>query len=268
MSGIPWAIAALLDMHDMNGYQESMLVAGRIQASNMLFYERDPEQEPPDEISDEEWTSEGEFIHELEPGVSSIVPEGYKLRETNFQHKGDSTGDFQKSVLRGSASAKEVNYNVLANDYEGVSWSSLRQAILEDREHWKRLQGWFISQVVDQIYERWLKNALVSGAIDGLQAYDLDRLLNYKFMGRRWQWVDPLKDEQALGESMSNFTCNPVEALNEKGVDLDQMAEGWQKYLSIMGPVIELAQSMGLGKSKILTNQSKENTTEDDPAEV
>ena len=82
----------------------------------------------------------------------------------------------------------------MGNDYEGVSWSSLRQAILEDREYWKRMQGWFASQVMGPIFERWLQNALLKNAIPDLKPYDLERALNYKFKGRRWQWVDPLKD--------------------------------------------------------------------------
>jgi lambda family phage portal protein len=246
--GIPWAHASLLDMHDISSYRESVMVSGRIAASNMLLYERDPEQQAPDAGDDEDWDESGDFNIELDPGSSAIVPEGYKIKETNFQHKGDTLGEFQKASLRGGASGAEVNYNVMGNDYEGVSWSSLRQAILEDREHWKRMQGWFISQVMGPIYERWIRNALLKNAINNLKAYDLNRSLSYTFRGRRWQWVDPLNEEKAAGAAMDNFTANPLDILNDKGVDLEQMAEGWGRYLKTMAPHIALAQSMGLGK--------------------
>jgi lambda family phage portal protein len=246
--GIPWAHASLLDMHDISGYRESVMVGGRIAASNMMLYERDPDQEAPDEGDDEDWDTEGDFNIELEPGGSAIVPQGYKVKETNFQHKGDTLGEFQKAALRGGASGAEVNYNVMGNDYEGVSWSSLRQAILEDREHWKRMQGWFISQVMGPIYERWMRNSLVKNAINNLKAYDLSRAMAYTFRGRRWQWVDPLNEEKAAGAAMENYTANPLDILNDKGVDLEQMAEGWDRYLNAMAPAIAKAQSMGLGK--------------------
>lgn len=250
--GVPWAHASLLDMHDIAGYRESTLVGARVGASNMLLYERDPELE----VADEQWSEEGEFVSELDPGGAAIAPEGFKVRETNFKMPDGGFGEFQKSALRGAASGMDANYNVLGNDYEGVSWSSLRQAILEDREHWKRLQQWYASQVKSPLFERWLRNALLKGAIKGLAAYDLARCLPHVFMGRRWQWVDPLKDEQAVGAAMENYTINPMDVLNDKGVDLEQMADGWDRYLTHMGPLIKRATELGFGKQKKPTSKS------------
>lgn len=253
--GIPWAHAALLDMHDIRGFREATLVSARVGASNMLIYERDPEQPPP--VDDDEW-SDGEFVNEMEPGKSAITPDGYKARESQFNMPDDSTGDFQKAILRGAASGTDTNYNVLANDYEGVSWSTLRQAVLEDREHWKRMQGWYISQIKNVVYERWLRNALPRNQIIGLKAYDLERAKNYHFSGRRWQWVDPLKDEQAITESYKNFTANPMDVLADKGVDAQELTEGWAHFLELMGENIQKAQSIGLIKSATKPNQTAE----------
>lgn len=261
--GVPWAHAALLEMHDIGGFREASLVSARMGASNNVTYERDPDVS----ISDDQWSEEGEFISELEPGVITITPEGFRMRETNFKMPDEGFGDFQKATMRGAASGVDANYNVLANDYEGVSWSSLRQAILEDREHWKRMQGWYISQVKTPIYRRWLRNALLKGGIEGLAGYDLRRVSGHKFMGRRWQWVDPLKDEQAVGEAMGNFTANPLEILNDKGVDLDQMAEGWSRYLDVMESVITRAKDIGIGNKKVADvvkkDKNKTSDTED-----
>ncbi|MCF2846548.1 phage portal protein [Pseudoalteromonas sp. ACER1] len=251
--GVPWAHASLLDMHDIRGFREATLVSARVGASNMLIYERDPDQPPPED--DENWEN-GEFIQELEPGKSNVVPDGFKARESRFDMPDDSTGDFQKAILRGAASGVDANYNVLANDFEGVSWSTLRQAVIEDREHWKRLQGWYISQIKNVIYERWLRNALIRNQIKGLYAYDLERANHYQFYGRRWQWVDPLKDEQAISESYKNFTVNPMEVLQDKGLDPQELAEGWQNFLELMGDNIQLAQSIGLIKgSSVKANE-------------
>lgn len=234
--GVPWAHASLLDYHDINSYRESSLVSSRVAASNMLMYVRDTEQEPPE---DDGLNDEGEFVHELEPGASSVVPQGYKVHETHFQNPGDNVADFQKAALKGASAGLDVSYPMVANDYEGVNFSSIRAGVLEDREHWKRMQSWFISQVMEPIFQRWLKNALLRGAVPGLRAFDLDRAKEGAiFRGRRWNWVDPLKDEQAIGEAFKNHTVNPLDVLNEKGIDLDEMGEGWQRYLEVMEPFI------------------------------
>lgn len=262
--GVPWAHAALLDMHDIRGFREATLVSARIGASNMLIYERDPDQEPP--ANDDDW-DDGEFVQELEPGKSNIVPDGYKARESSFNMPDDSTADFQKAILRGAASGVDANYNVLANDFEGVSWSTLRQAVIEDREHWKRMQGWYISQVKNSVYERWLLNALPRRAVKGLEAFDLERARNYQFAGRRWQWVDPLKDEQAITESYKNFTVNPMEVLQDKGIDPQEMAEGWQSFLELMGDNIQTAQSIGLIKGSSVKPTEKPDSKESEAEE-
>ena len=236
--GLPWAHASLLEMHQIGGYREGQLAAARIGAANMVFYERDPELEAGDDFDEE-----GDFIAELEPGQSSVVPEGYRVNHTNFQPPG-SMGDFQKAALRGSASGMDVNYNVLGNDYEGVSFSSLRQAVLEDREAWKRKQRWLIEGMGTPVFNLWLKMALLKNKLPGLKASDLNQLKAHKFMGRRWQWVDPLKDEQATGVAMLNGTVNPMQILQEKGQDLDEVAEGYATFLGAMAPHLQAMQAL------------------------
>lgn len=248
--GIPWAHAALLEMHHAHGFREAELTGARVAASNMLFYERDPEQMPPDDDDDEDgWSDSGEFLHELEPASSSIVPEGYRVKETGFKPSNSEFPNQLKTALRGTASGTDVNYNVLANDYEGVNFSSLRQAVLEDRDHWKRKQRWFINSVKNIVFREFLKSALLNKALPGLSSADFNELNRPHFRGRRWQWVDPLKDEKAAGEALSNFTANPIDVLNEKGVDLDEMADGWATFMDKMGVIISQAQALGYGRN-------------------
>ncbi|GAB2191771.1 hypothetical protein MAH1_33790 [Sessilibacter sp. MAH1] len=214
--GVPWAHAALIDTSEIKSMRESILLATSIAAANQTVYERDPEQPPPDE----EFNGEGEIIQELVPGGISMVPQGFKMSTTSFAMPDGNFGEFQKTGLRGVSSGLEVGYNHLANDYESVNFSSLRASVLEDREHWKRLQTWFIGQVMNPIFEAWLRNALLMDAIPGLDLTDLNRVLNgYEFKGRRWQWVDPLKDEQAVELSLKNGTTSLIRVLEDKGID-------------------------------------------------
>lgn len=241
--GVPWAHASLLEMYQINGMRESQLVSARIAAGNMAFYERDPELE----VDDDEFDEEGELLQELDSGQMSVVPEGYKVNQTNFQTPQNS--DFQKDALRGSASGMDVNYNVIGNDYEGVSFSSLRQAILEDRDAWKRKQRWLIEQQGTPVYKRWLRTALLKDALPGLRASDLSRLSKHKMHGRRWQWVDPLKDEQAAGEAMGNLTTSPMHVLRDKGLDAQDVMDGWAEFGEIAEPIMQFYKMLNPDKA-------------------
>lgn len=236
--GVPWAHAALLDLHHINEFRSSTQVQARHASQNLVAYERDPEQETPEEYEDE-----GEILEDFD-GVSTVVPEGYKMRETNFGGPSTAFPEFQKGNLRAASSGLESNYNVLGNDYEGVSFSSLRQAVLEDRDHWKRKQRWMIEEVCEVIFNRWFEIALLKGAIPGLNPWDKTRLCQPFFQGRRWQWVDPLKDEQAAGEAKKNFNGDPIQMLTEKGLDLEQVTENWETYLDEMEPIMKRFQAL------------------------
>ncbi len=239
--GIPWAHAALLDMHHINEFRGAAQVQARFAASNMAVYERDPDQEAPED----DFNDEGEFLEEFETGgTSTVVPPGYKMRETNFQGPGTDFPDLQKANLRSASSGLEAGYNVIGNDYEGVSYSSLRMEVLEDRDHWKRLQRWMIDDVCNRIFKRWLASSLLRNALPGLNAWDKNRLCQPNFQGRRWMWVDPLKDEQAAGESLKNYTGNPMKILSDKGQDLEQFAQDWETYLDKMEPIMKRANAL------------------------
>lgn len=257
--GIPWAHASLLEMYQINGMRDSQLTSARIASANMGFYERDPEQEV-----DDDFDEEGELLQELEAGQMSVVPEGYKVNQTNFQPP--QNGDFQKDALRGASSGMDVNYNVVGNDYEGVSFSSLRQAILEDRDAWKRKQRWLIEQLATPVFKRWLKMALLKNAIPGLKASQLSLLLKHKFHGRRWQWVDPLKDEQAAGAALDNLTTSPMHILRDKGIDPEDVAAGWEEFGKLMSPHLATINKLMPKKAALVSaaNQGEPEPTDEE----
>lgn len=258
--GIPWAHASLLEMYQINDMRGSQLTSARIAASNMGFYERDPEQEAGDEFDEE-----GELLHELEAGQMNVVPEGYKVSQTNFQPP--QNGEFQKDALRGASSGMGVNYNVLGNDYEGVSFSSLRQAILEDRDAWKRKQRWLIEQLATPVFKRWLKMALLKDAISGLKASQVSLLSKHKFHGRRWQWVDPLKDEQAAGAALDNLTTSPMHVLRDKGIDPDDVAQGWEEFGKLMEPHLATINKLMPKKAALVSAANAAAVTNEQPDE-
>ncbi|MBF4250516.1 phage portal protein [Vibrio anguillarum] len=212
--GLPWAHAALLEMHHLYGYREAELTGARIAASKMFAYEPDSEVEPED--PDEE---EPDFIEEVEPGMGIVVPYGYSMKELNWQHPGGNFGAFMKEGKRGAASGLDVSYNTLGNDAEGVSFSSLRQFVLEDRDSWKKKQRWMRQELCDRVMGLWLRMSLLGGSIPGLRFSDYDRLNSPRFQGRRWEWVDPLKDEKANTEAISNMTKSPLQIIRERGED-------------------------------------------------
>ncbi len=94
------------------------------------------------------------------------------------------------------ASGLGVVYPSLANDLEGVNFSSIRHGALEERDQWRIMQNWLIEHLHEKVYDDWLLMALSFGGLP----FPLTRLEKFNaavWQPRGWAWVDPVKDAKA-----------------------------------------------------------------------
>jgi lambda family phage portal protein len=193
--GWPWLTPVMDVLHSLVKYEEAELVATRAAAEKMGFWERT---EGAEEYSGEQ-DKDGNFIMPSVPGMIEKGPVGWHFQGWNPTHPNGNYGEYRKGVLRQIASGLGVSYNVLANDLEGVNYSSLRGGLLDEREIYKMIQKWFIDQFETVVFNAWLEMALLGGKIkldngSALPATKIDKFNKPYFQGRRWQWVDPKKD--------------------------------------------------------------------------
>lgn len=215
--GLPWAATALWRMRMLHGFEQSSMVNARVSASKMGFFQwRDGFGPDDDEDS-------VDLEIEAEPGVFRELPEGVEFKEFNPQYPAGEFAPFVKSALRGIATGLGVAYNNLANDLEGVNFSSIRQGALDEREHWKDLQEWLIEALIERVYRNWLKVALLSGRImangkplraDRLQAYQA-----VSWQPRRWAWIDPRADVASAVEMKNNLMGSFGQFIRDQGRD-------------------------------------------------
>ena len=225
--GVPWMHAAIERLYHIGELDQSALVAARKGADNLGFFVS-PNGEPPDA------TGGGTNDAPIEvsvPGTYDTLPEGYDFKAYDSKYPNEMYPEFIKSALRGVASAIGVAYSGLANDLEGVNYSSIRSGVLEEREFWMELQDWFISAFLEPLYEDWLKLALGMGAITGptgfpLPATKYEKFAAHEWQGRRWGWVDPLGDLQASVLAINNGLKSRTRICAEMGLDREVV---WQE---------------------------------------
>ena len=194
--GVPWLVSAISGLRMLEGYREAELVAARVSASKMGFY---TETSPDGYVSSDD--GDGNLVYEAEPGSFERLPMGMDFKAVDFQHPNSAFGDFNKAVLRGVASGLGVSYNTLANDLEGVNYSSIRAGLLDEREEYKTHQSFIIDHLCRPVFFAWLEQALLTDTLN-LPAEKMDKFNAAEFRGRRWQWVDPLKDELAEDQAL------------------------------------------------------------------
>jgi lambda family phage portal protein len=221
--GVPWTASALNRLKNLNGYEHAAVVAARVGASKMGFFTRSEEA---GQYTGEE-QEDGSLVTDADPGTFEILPDGYNFTSFNPDYPHNQYGEFTKACLRGAASGLGISYNTLANDLEGVNFSSIRAGVLEDREMWKELQEFLIDAFLVDVYEDWLRMALLTSNIKvkgkPLNITRFDRYNKPRFQPRRWAWVDPLKDSKANESLIAMNAASTSEIIRDRGRDPEQV---------------------------------------------
>jgi lambda family phage portal protein len=217
--GLPWAATSLWRLNQLSGFEKAALVNARTGASvgGFLEWEKDEGPEPDEELEDEE------LLIEPEGGVFQELPPGLKHKAFDSRYPSGEFGPFHKAMLRGAGAGMGVAYVSLANDLEGVNFSSIRQGVIDEREHWMDLQEWLIEVLIDRVYQRALERALLLGLVtNGPIRLKPERIAKYRdvfWQGRRWAWVDPKKDIDAEVTAKDNLLSAPSEIIRKQGRD-------------------------------------------------
>lgn len=234
--GVPWAHTAMLRLEMLGKFQTAALVAARKGAETVGVLTRTTDADVPnpgEPAIGERDAETGQAYETSLPGTWETLPTGYSMQAYESRYPDQVFGQFVKDALRGVASGLGVAYNGIANDLEGVNFSSIRAGVIEERECWTELQNWFIEQLVTPVFLEWLSLGLLGGAITfpagaALPASKIDKFYPHTFTGRRWQWVDPEKDAQANILAVQNGWTTNEKVAAERGEDFWDNVEALQ----------------------------------------
>lgn len=216
--GLTWFHPVMVHLKMLRGYTEAELVAARVAAAKPGWFEYT------DASAYEAPNPDEPLRMEANPGVYEKLPPGLTFKANPIDHPANAFGNFVKGALRLVSGGLGASYNALADDLEGVNYSSLRSGLLVERDHWKVVQQWFIEGFMRPIFNDWLAMSLLSGALV-LDSRDPARFREGVFRPRGWAWVDPLKDSQAAIIDIAAAINSPERVVAERGDDLEEIYE-------------------------------------------
>jgi lambda family phage portal protein len=221
--GMSWLAPVMRDLEDVWRYSQAELHAALNGAINVGILERQPGS--PGLTGDVPTHKDnGPIIIDNTENLTVIEsPVGSTFKKYDNGHPNNQYPAYIKAALRGVAAGLNISYNDLANDYEGVNYSSLRQSALICRDRWQTLQTWFRETVCEDLFDVWLPLALLSGRV-GLPPSKIDKFRAHKFVCRTWDWVDPLKDVNATIIALQSGLTTYTRACDELGLDFQELA--------------------------------------------
>lgn len=224
--GEPPMSAVLTDAKMLAGYRDAEITNRRLAAAKGGFFERDKDSGPVEGVADSE-TDDGQLEMEVRPGMMTALPEGY--RYTPMDPNGSSTDyvGFERQIIRSIATGLGVSYFDLAMDLEAVSYSSIRQGALSDRDFYRAIQRFFISRFAMRVYREWLSMVLDFGntGLPPRRFAKFSAVEAVKFRPRGWSWVDPSKEVKAYADSVALGITSRRRIAGEQGNDLDDIAQ-------------------------------------------
>lgn len=228
--GMPWAHAAMIRLNNLGGYEEAAVIAARVGASKMGFFTTPDGQAEVVSTGTDDGTADGGYVMEADAGTFQTLPEGVKFEAFDPDYPTAMYADFVKANLRGIASGLGVAYHALANDLEGVSFSSIRSGTLEERDAWMLMQEWFAESFLDRVFAEFIKSALAFGQLtmpngSALPVAKIDKFSAHIWQPRRWEWVDPQKDIEADISAINNGLKSPQSVAAKLGVDYEDLLE-------------------------------------------
>ena len=217
--GVTWLASTMERGRMLDGFEQAAVVAARVGAGKMGFLKPDAESGYTGEGKDPDgWTRTS-----AEPGSIEELPMGMEFQAWDPAYPNTDFEAFSQEIKRGIASGLGVSYVGLANDLEGVSYSSIRQGELADRDYWRSLQQYCIRHISERVFPEALRMGLTMGMVGNLPVAKFDKFAAVRWMGRGWEWVDPLKEIQAAEHAVRLGVQSRMDIAAGKGLDLEEI---------------------------------------------
>tara|TARA_R110002012_G_scaffold180819_1_gene346720 strand:- start:232 stop:1719 length:1488 start_codon:yes stop_codon:yes gene_type:complete len=219
--GVPFTSSVMTSIKMLNGYLEAELVSARVGASKMGFFVGSGDED----YVGEEYENEYAPIMNAEAGTFEQLPNGTSVETFDPNHPNSAFSDFQKAVLREIASGLNVSYVELANNLEGVNYSSIRQGTIADRDNYRILQKFMVEHFVEPVFRKWLEMAISTGKIN-LPLTKFDKFADsVTFIPRSYEWVDPQKEANANISLLQNGLVTLQDIQKKYGRDVEELYE-------------------------------------------
>lgn len=230
--GIPPFNAVLNDIKQLEDYRVAEIMAAKTSAVMAIFYERNANSPTAGDMIDEAsgTAGVGTFIQELTPGTATVAPTGYSVKSVMPTHPNYGFGDFNKAVLKQAASSLGVSYNKLCKDYEAASFSSLKEASIDENAYFQEQQQFIIDNWKEVEFKLFVENYVMQSDSIIKPSKVKELLHKHSWICQKRAFVDASKEIIAEKYSAELGVKNPIEIITEQGKDVDEVLKGWQKW--------------------------------------
>lgn len=222
---VSWLHAIITTMHDLDEYQSSERIAARLAAAfGVMVITPDvlPGNNLDGTIKDAPLTGGQDTMQRFVTGKEfitsgriDVVPAGTDIKIVEHNRPGTTYEPFIKTTQRGASAGLGMSAPSFTNDFSDVSYSSARQAVLEERRMYRMQQQFLISKLCGPLWRQWtvLRATFLRG----------QERIPVRWQRPGWSWVDPLKDANAAKIRVALGTVSRRMLCEEEGNDFEDI---------------------------------------------
>jgi lambda family phage portal protein len=217
--GIPWATPCMVQLNMLSRLWTATLAAANAEADRLGII-KGASGLPLDELNElSEKSAATSVADEISSEMATFIglPPGLDVDFPPLNHPSPILADFTKFLLKGVASGLQVSYHSLAGDVAEANYSSLRAALLLERDAWQKRQNSTIRKMHTPINRVWAEMAWLSGKIPLRMAPE--EFCRPIWWPRAWDWVDPKKDIEASAIAIEKNLSTYQEEIGFRGQD-------------------------------------------------
>ena len=179
-------------------------------------------------------------IVSLEKRMATVLPDGWRLGQIDAQQPTTSYAEFKREILNEIARCLNLPYNIAACNSSGYNYASGR---LDHQTYYKsiRVEQMHLAEIVlDQIFNAWIREAMLTPEFSMLRTVRPVGLLNFRgwfFDGT--EHVDPAKEANAQAKRLGSHTTTLAAEYARQGKD-------WETELHQRAKETRLMQTLGL----------------------
>jgi lambda family phage portal protein len=156
----------------------------------------------------------------MENGSISYIGQDDEIAQVQASQPMQQTPDFVRLLLRLIGLPMDMPLELVLYDFSQVNFSSARASLLQFYRAMRPRQRAFATKAMSRVYRWWLSREVKNGTFKTTVPNDF---WTHEFMPRGWQWVDPVKEAQAILLQMdAGLTSRPRE-LKAMGIDPEEL---------------------------------------------
>lgn len=132
---------------------------------------------------------------------------------------------FMRTQLQRTATTMRVAYHMLTGDSSSTTFMNARVQLIHQRRIWTQFQKAIIAhQFCRPVWRAWMDAAALAGVIDAKDyRKNQQDYLAVEWLPQAWDWVDPVKDIQAVRMEMEACLDSRRAVVKARGGDVEEL---------------------------------------------